>query len=327
MDGDERVVGEPIAGGDQDPAVTHDPHAGPERGLRRGRAEQHHDVGIDRVDLAPPPRRARARTSSAFGFWCRRTLPWRFHLKCFTAFVRYTCRRSIPAASSARSSTPPAGPTNGRPSRSSLSPGCSPISTRRAAGSPSPKTVWVACSYRSQRVHPRASVAQHGEARPHECHSAGAGIGPVGERPGDGDEVGRRRAPGPFRPVVLVVGLEVRRARPGAHVPVGPRLPRHGVPDVDQRLRDLGDHVVCAVLVAGDHDAADPVVRERAAVGRRSRRSARPCAPAPAGRCSTADPATSAWRSPGSRRVRSVSRMVGHSSPSPSSSVTPGVTS
>lgn len=37
----------------------------------------------------------------------------------------------------------PAGPTKGRPARSSRSPGCSPTITIRASSGPSPKTVWV----------------------------------------------------------------------------------------------------------------------------------------------------------------------------------------
>ena len=44
----------------------------------------------------------------------------------------------------------PAGPTNGRPARSSLSPGCSPINTIRAPTGPSPRTAWVAARYSSQ---------------------------------------------------------------------------------------------------------------------------------------------------------------------------------
>ena len=42
------------------------------------------------------------------------------------------------------SSTAPAGPTNGRPVRSSASPGCSPTSTIEACSGPSPKTACVA---------------------------------------------------------------------------------------------------------------------------------------------------------------------------------------
>src|SRR5688572_15266169 len=44
----------------------------------------------------------------------------------------------------ALSSTAPAGPTNGRPVRSSASPGCSPTSTIGALAGPSPNTACVA---------------------------------------------------------------------------------------------------------------------------------------------------------------------------------------
>src|SRR5579863_890036 len=50
----------------------------------------------------------------------------------------------MPASSSARSRICPAGPTNGLPARSSLSPGCSPTSIIGACAGPSPNTVWVA---------------------------------------------------------------------------------------------------------------------------------------------------------------------------------------
>src|SRR5215469_4561491 len=60
----------------------------------------------------------------------------------------------MPASSNARSSSFPAGPTNGRPSRSSRLPGCSPTNITSAPGAPSPKTAWVA---RSQMSHPRHS--------------------------------------------------------------------------------------------------------------------------------------------------------------------------
>src|SRR3954453_9823526 len=65
----------------------------------------------------------------------------------------------MPAGSSASSSTRPAGPTNGSPARSSLSPGCSPTSIKSADAGPSPNTVCVAFLYRSQFVHPAASAA------------------------------------------------------------------------------------------------------------------------------------------------------------------------
>src|SRR3954469_2144935 len=65
----------------------------------------------------------------------------------------------MPAAARASSSRRPAGPTNGSPSMSSLSPGCSPTSMSSAFSPPSPNTVWVALRYRSQAVHPAASWA------------------------------------------------------------------------------------------------------------------------------------------------------------------------
>src|SRR4051794_34819330 len=63
----------------------------------------------------------------------------------------------MPAASSPLSSSRPAGPTNGSPARSSLSPGCSPSSTTRARAGPSPKTVWVAPRQRWQPRQPEAA--------------------------------------------------------------------------------------------------------------------------------------------------------------------------
>ena len=73
---------------------------------------------------------APARQSSPCGLSCRRrqfSLPRSSYLKCFTVLVRYSLLRSTCASSSARSSNPPAGPTNGNPCASSCEPGCSPI--------------------------------------------------------------------------------------------------------------------------------------------------------------------------------------------------------
>lgn len=53
-------------------------------------------------------------------------------------------------AASARVRSWPAGPTKGRPVRSSWSPGCSPISMTGACAGPSPKTVCVAFSHSGQ---------------------------------------------------------------------------------------------------------------------------------------------------------------------------------
>jgi hypothetical protein len=49
------------------------------------------------------------------------------------------------------------GPTNGRPSTSSTSPGCSPMSIAFARGSPSPNTVWVPRCHRSHALQPDAA--------------------------------------------------------------------------------------------------------------------------------------------------------------------------
>ena len=56
----------------------------------------------------------------------------------------------MPASASARSSSLPAGPTNGWPLRSSASPGCSPTSISAAPRGPSPNTVCVPIFQRSQ---------------------------------------------------------------------------------------------------------------------------------------------------------------------------------
>src|ERR671916_1534210 len=63
----------------------------------------------------------------------------------------------MPAASRPLSSSLPAGPMNGLPARSSLSPGCSPTSITRARFRPSPKTVCVAPRQRWQPRQPTAA--------------------------------------------------------------------------------------------------------------------------------------------------------------------------
>lgn len=87
------------------------------------------------------------------GFWCMRLLPRRRKRKCLTALVTNTSWREMPAASSARSSMRPAGPTNGRPLKSSSEPGCSPTSISGACAGPSPGTPCVAGFHSSQRRH------------------------------------------------------------------------------------------------------------------------------------------------------------------------------
>src|SRR6058998_520510 len=72
----------------------------------------------------------------------------------------------MPASPSARSSSRPAGPTNGSPLRSSWSPGCSPTKTTRAVSGPSPKTVCVAGSHSSHAVHPAAALRRPSRPTP-----------------------------------------------------------------------------------------------------------------------------------------------------------------
>ena len=69
--------------------------------------------------------------------WMRR-LPRGSKKKCLTALVGNTRSTGMPASSSSARNSRPAGPTNGRPRRSSSSPGCSPTSINRAPGGPSP---------------------------------------------------------------------------------------------------------------------------------------------------------------------------------------------
>src|SRR5438067_13219510 len=63
----------------------------------------------------------------------------------------------MPAWASASSSTRPAGPTNGAPSRSSRSPGCSPTIVPTELRLPAPNTVCVACSHGGHARQPAAA--------------------------------------------------------------------------------------------------------------------------------------------------------------------------
>src|SRR6266508_5564935 len=63
----------------------------------------------------------------------------------------------MPASLSASSRSRPAGPTNGRPARSSWSPGCSPTNMTSARFGPWPNTAWVAFRHRSQARQPLAA--------------------------------------------------------------------------------------------------------------------------------------------------------------------------
>ena len=75
---------------------------------------------------------------------------------------------SIPASTKARSSSLPAGPTNGSPRWSSTSPGCSPTNMADASVDPAPNTVCDALRYSSQPRHPTAAVEGQQGSRPPE---------------------------------------------------------------------------------------------------------------------------------------------------------------
>src|SRR5580658_7413492 len=94
----------------------------------------------------------------------------------------------MPASANASSRSFPAGPTKGRPTRSSWSPGCSPTIMIAALEAPSPKTVCVAVFQRSQAVHALAARRNTGIVLPRGTRlaavmSAGSGLFP--EMPGE----------------------------------------------------------------------------------------------------------------------------------------------
>ena len=131
--------------------------------------------------------------------------------------------RSMPTRSSASSSTRPAGPTNGSPSLSSWSPGCSPTSISRAGTGPLPNTVWVARSHRSQAWHPAdASRSSAMPARPARAKSAAMG----GSTPGGASRRATRGMVhrGPSRP--RAVAAAYPRYRYAAAARGGARLSR-----------------------------------------------------------------------------------------------------
>src|SRR5437773_1180445 len=86
----------------------------------------------------------------------------------------------MPASARALSSRLPAGPTKGRPFRSSALPGCSPTNMTVDGALPSPKTVLVAVRHRSQAPQPATNTAAPVAAAP----TAGAIGSSDGEKPG-----------------------------------------------------------------------------------------------------------------------------------------------
>src|SRR5262249_7901187 len=81
------------------------------------------------------------------------------------------------ASTSASSRRRPAGPTNGSPATSSLSPGCSPTSITGAPASPAPNTVWVAFAHSPHAWHPAA--AARNESSVGSSGINGAAVGPL----------------------------------------------------------------------------------------------------------------------------------------------------
>src|ERR1700733_6653167 len=183
----------------------------------------------------------------------------------------------MPARFSPRSSTPPAGPTNGRPSRSSRSPGVSPTSISSACLGPSPITACVAASHRSQARHSwtdlRRLVREGGGGTGAGGYSACTAVILSGPYPGD--EAGthrllgldvRRLAWGPLprarseAALARDLRIGVRHRRGEFHV-LPPRAPRRG--------RRLGRAAPARVPVCGQ---GEPVPDPRQAAGRHRRR-------------------------------------------------------
>ena len=100
--------------------------------------------------------RRRNGAQAAISSGCGSRLPGGRH---FTTLVMNTSSRCQPMLPRSRTSSPPARPTNGRPSRSSFMPGPSPTNTTSVSGSPSPGTARVRPSWSRQPVQSRTSFA------------------------------------------------------------------------------------------------------------------------------------------------------------------------
>jgi hypothetical protein len=127
------------------PALVADGDAAPEHRTRRRHTQADQGRRPDEPQLLLEPGVARlhfllARTLVNAPFSSRVRLPFEMLDR-----VRDVDPSAVePARARAWSSRRPAGPTNGRPARSSSCPGCSPTITMDARPGPSPKTVWVA---------------------------------------------------------------------------------------------------------------------------------------------------------------------------------------
>lgn len=98
------------------------------------RPERYGDFRRNRFDLAPHQRFGA--TSAAEGLQCNRYLARTVKWNCLTALIRLTSAGSNPNSAGPLKQAPAPGPTNGRPWRSSQSPGFSPTSASSASGGP-----------------------------------------------------------------------------------------------------------------------------------------------------------------------------------------------
>src|SRR6266540_4540311 len=184
-----------------------------------------------------------------------RRFPRGSHLKCFTTLVTYTAARSIPASCSARSSSLPAGPTNGCPARSSAAPGCSPTNMSCALRPPSPNTVWVPRFHRSHARHAFAAARTFGSDGRSGMSSAASFVGRFGIGNRDPNIPSQtvylrsaQRAAVQGRRQLIVVASGERHQIDA--VPRGPRLPgwiigaaRHGIPRAHVLTDVAAEHV------------------------------------------------------------------------------------
>ena len=132
--------GQPLA------AQLRDRHRRAHQLPRRRRAERDERVRLDQLDLALEP------VQAGGGLLLRRrlvdaALAAQLELEVLDGIGDVDLSsRAMPSSASARSNSWPAGPTKGRPCRSSWSPGCSPTNISGARAGPSPGTACVACS-------------------------------------------------------------------------------------------------------------------------------------------------------------------------------------
>ena len=141
---DQRHPGVPVHAA----AQAGDARVGVEQRLRGEAPHRDDQLRLDQLDLLQQVRRA-LRHFVGLGIAVARR-PALEHV----GDVDVLAARSRPIAASMLSSSLPAWPTNGSPSRSSSAPGASPISSQSAFSSPTPNTVWVRVLCRPHAVQP-----------------------------------------------------------------------------------------------------------------------------------------------------------------------------